>query len=148
MTRIRPNQIQASATVGEVVKTTSAGVVGWGSSTGELAFVGKRTGVLAVGAGTARLYNDTGRTLTIFAVRATVETSPTGASILVDVNKNGTTIFTTQSNRPTIAAAGTTAKAAAINVASWADGEYLTFDVDQIGSTIPGSDLTVQVTAR
>lgn len=111
-------------------------------------FVGKRSGVLTVLAGTARLYNDTGRDLTIIAVRITAETSPTGAAILVDVNKSGTTIFTSQSNRPSIAASGTTAKAAGINVSAWPDGDYLTFDVDQIGSTIAGSDLTVQVTAR
>jgi hypothetical protein len=41
----------------------------------------------------------------IESVAATVGTAPTGASLIVDVNKNGTTIFTTQANRPTIAAA-------------------------------------------
>jgi len=31
------------------------------------------------------------------------------------------------------------------DVASWVAGEYLTIDVDQIGSTLPGSDLVVHI---
>jgi hypothetical protein len=96
--------------------------------------------------GTFRLYNDTGATWTITGVRASVGTAPTGASIIIDVNKNGTTIFTTQANRPTIAAAGNTSgNVTNMNVTTVAAGEYLTVDIDQIGSTIAGADLTVQV---
>ena len=105
-------------------------------------------GALTVAAGTQRFYNDTGRTLTITSVRASVGTAPTGAALLVDVNKNGTTLFTTQSNRPSVAISGNTATAAAVQVTSWAAGEYLTVDVDQIGSTVAGSDLVVTVVAQ
>ena len=106
-------------------------------------------GVLAIGAGLARWYNRTGRTLTFDSVTASVGTAPTGASIIVDVHKNGTTIYTTQANRPTIAVStfvhdDTTAP----NVTTIADNEYLTIDVDQVGSTIAGTDLTVQVWLR
>jgi hypothetical protein len=104
------------------------------------------TGVLTVYTGTARLYNDSGRTLTISSVRASVGTAPTGASVIVDVNKNGTTIFTTQSARPTIAASGFTATGTPA-VTTWAAGDYLTVDIDQIGSTVAGADLTVTVVA-
>jgi hypothetical protein len=106
-----------------------------------------REGTLAVVVGTRKVYNDTGRTLTLLPVRASVVTAPVGASILVDVHKNGTTIFTTQSGRPEIAAAGTTDKSATPDVTSWADGDYLTVDIDQIGSTTAGADLTVEITA-
>lgn len=82
---------------------------------------------------------------TIVGVRASVNVAPTGASLIVDVNKNGTTIFTTQANRPTIAASGFTDMADAINVPGLSLGDYLQCDVDQIGSTIPGTDVTVQV---
>ena len=41
---------------------------------------------------------------TITAVRASVGVAPTGASLIVDVHLDGTTIFTTQGNRPTITA--------------------------------------------
>lgn len=102
-----------------------------------------KEGVLAVGAGTARWYAKSAWTIT--QVRASVGTAPTGASLIVDVNKSGTTIFTTQSNRPTIAASGFTDLADAIDVTAIADGDYLTVDIDQIGSSVAGSDLTVQV---
>lgn len=103
------------------------------------------SGILSVQAGTVPFYNDTGQTLTITSVRASVGTAPAGAAIIVDVNKNGTTIFTTQSHRPSIAAAAKTAKVTTIDVATLADGDYLTFDVDQVGSSTPGSDLVVTV---
>ena len=100
-------------------------------------------GVLTVAAGTHRWYAP--RNMTIKSVRASVGVAPTGASVIVDVNKNGTTIFSTQSNRPTIPASGFTDLADAINVTALAAGDYLTIDIDQIGSTIAGSDLTVQI---
>lgn len=106
-------------------------------------------GVVAVKVGGPRWYNDSGRTLTIFSVRAFVGTAPTGATLICDFNKNGTTIFTTQGNRPTIAISGFTAlSGAAPDVTSVAAGDYLTADVDQVGSTIAGSDLTVQAFMR
>jgi hypothetical protein len=84
---------------------------------------------------------------TILSCRASVGTPPTGTSLIVDVNKNGTTIFTTQANRPTIAVSGSTSGAVTnMNIATLSAGDYLTVDVDQIGSTVPGADLTVTVT--
>lgn len=106
------------------------------------------TGTLAVAAGTHRLHNDTGATLTITSVRATVGTAPTGADLIVDLNLDGSTIFTTQSNRPTIAAGTSTDLANAINVTAWPSGSYLSVDIDQVGSTVAGSDLTVTVVAE
>lgn len=106
------------------------------------------SGVLAVGGSQALFYNDTGVSLTLRSVRASVSTAPTGASILVDININGVTIFTTQANRPAIAAAGTTSGAVtAINVATIPAGAVLSIDVDQIGSGTPGSNLVVQLLA-
>jgi hypothetical protein len=105
-----------------------------------------KSGVLAVAVGAMRWYAKGDWTIT--QVRAAVGTAPTGASLIVDVNKNGTTIFTTQTNRPTIAAGTNTDLADAIEVATLADGDYLTVDVDQIGSGTPGSDLVVEVWMR
>lgn len=103
-------------------------------------------GTLVLATGKGRWYNDTGATLVITGVRASVGTAPTGASILVDVNLGGTTIFTTQGNRPAITATNfTSGKVTNMNVTSWASGNYLSVDVDQIGSTIAGADLTVQI---
>lgn len=104
------------------------------------------TGTLTVVGGTHRLYNDSGAAWTIQGVRASVGTAPTGASILVDVNVNGTTIFTTQGNRPAIAAsANTSGKVTNMDVTTVANGAYLTIDIDQTGSIAAGSNLTVQI---
>lgn len=105
-----------------------------------------KAGTLTTGTGAFRWYAS--RSYVIEQVRASVNGAPTGSSILVDVNKNGTTIFTTQSNRPTIAVSTNTDLADAINVTTFASGDYLTADVDQIGSGTAGSDLTVQVWLR
>ncbi|HET9411844.1 MAG TPA: hypothetical protein VFO38_03290 [Candidatus Saccharimonadales bacterium] len=104
------------------------------------------TGTLSAAGGTHRLYNDSGSSWTIQGVRASVGTAPTGASILIDVNVNGTTIFTNQANRPTIAAStNTSGKVTNMDITTVADGSYLTVDIDQTGSTVAGSSLTVQV---
>ncbi|MEV8636870.1 hypothetical protein AB0395_35030 [Streptosporangium sp. NPDC051023] len=104
------------------------------------------SGTLAVMIGSYRLYNDTGNALTIKAVRASVGTAPTGAPILVDINVDGSTIFATQANRPTIAiGTNTSGKVTAMSTTSIADGSYFSVDVDQVGSVVAGANLTVQV---
>ncbi|MGL5910659.1 MAG: hypothetical protein ACRCZP_11700 [Phycicoccus sp.] len=106
-------------------------------------------GPLTVRSGTARFYNDTSAPLLISHVRAQVlTTGPTGAAIIIDVNRNGTTIYGTQSNRPTIpagSAAGTAVVGGAPSITSLAPGEYLSVDIDQIGSTVAGTGLVVTV---
>lgn len=99
--------------------------------------------VLTADTGTSRWYNRTGSTLTIVGTWVAASTVPTGADILVDVNKNGTTIYTTQANRPkVVATTNGGVMSATPDVATIADGDYITVDIDQIGSTIAGGDLT------
>jgi hypothetical protein len=93
--------------------------------------------------GTLRFYF--AATRTISNVTACVSTAPTGAAILVDVNKNGTTMFTTQGNRPNVAVSTFTDLASAPDVTGVVSGDYITVDVDQIGSTIAGSDLVIAI---
>lgn len=95
--------------------------------------------------GKLRVYNLTGVTKTITKVYLSVSNAPVGAAIIADVNKNGTTLFTTQTNRPQIAAAAYTGSTATIENNQWADGDYLTLDIDQVGSTSPGFNLTAHV---
>jgi len=86
---------------------------------------------------------------TIMGVTAAVGTAPTGAAILLDVHKNGTTVFTTQGNRPTIAvSAFATTTEAVPDVTAVDSGDYLTVDRDQVGSTVAGADLTVFIRYR
>lgn len=89
--------------------------------------------------------NLTGSTLTISKVGLFIGTSPVGSALIVDIKKNGTTIFPTTA-KPQIAA-GASSGSAVPDTTAWADGEYLTIDVTQVGSTTPGSDLTIVVVA-
>lgn len=109
-------------------------------------FVLSRPGALVVAAGTLQLPLSGSYTLIDYRVR--VGTAPTGASLIVDVNKNGTTLFTTQGNRPTVAAAANIASTTAPNVTTFVNGDYISVDVDQIGSTVAGSDLVVVLRMR
>ncbi len=103
-------------------------------------------GSLMVSTGTFRLYNDSGTDWTVTGVRASLGTAPTGTSVIIDINKNGTTLFTNQANRPTIAiSSNTSGNVTNMDVTTIADGEYLTVDIDQVGSGTKGADLTVQV---
>jgi len=107
----------------------------------------KYAGTFTTGIGATRLYNDTGVTWTIIACRAFVETAPSGGAVTVDVNKNGTTVFTTQANRPSISSGNlTSGKVTNMNVTSVADGDYITVDVDV--TTAPAANLTATVTVQ
>lgn len=103
------------------------------------------SGVLAIGTGLLRWYNDSGNALTISAVRASVGTAPTGASIIVDVNINGSTIYSTQANRPSISAGSTTGTGGTRSTSILSNGSYLTADIDQVGSVVSGNDLVVSI---
>src|SRR5262249_16708153 len=85
---------------------------------------------------------------TITDVRAYLDTAPTGSSFIVDVLKNGTTIFPTSANRPTIAAGAHASPTAPPDVTSAAAGARITYNAAQIGSTTAGSDLYVSVTIK
>jgi hypothetical protein len=112
----------------------------------DLAYFG-RDGALTAVAGVGRFRFPFAAT--ILGVTMAINTAPTGATVICDVNKNGTTMFTTQGNRPSIAiSAFATAAEAVPDVTAITIGDYVTVDVDQIGSTIAGSDLTVFVRYR
>ena len=101
-------------------------------------------GVLVTKNGTSRWYPRFN--IAITDVSASVAVAPTGDTIEVDVNKNGTTIFSTQSNRPIIAAAAFFDVSGTPDVtALTGDTDYITVDIDQIGSTISGEDLVVSI---
>lgn len=78
-------------------------------------------------------------------------TAGSSASTTVDVNKNGTTIYTTQGNRPSITQASgndqTNAGGAAPDVTSVAQGDRIEVDVDAAEAGNP-LDLAVLVTIQ
>ncbi|MCI0545218.1 MAG: hypothetical protein L0Z49_12380, partial [Actinobacteria bacterium] len=105
-----------------------------------------KEGTLTTGTGAIRWYNDHGSTITLQSARGSVGTQPTGASILIDINNNGTSVWnSTQANRITIAVSTNTDEGGAFDDSSVADGEYITVDIDQVGSTVAGADLSVTI---
>jgi hypothetical protein len=102
-------------------------------------------GPVQVVTGTTRWYNLTGAAVTIQGVWAAAGTAPTATDIIVDVHRNGTTIFTTQANRPRVAAGTNGGVLATPSVTTVPNGGYLTVDVDQVGTGTVGADVVVGV---
>ena len=85
--------------------------------------------------------------VTILGVSAVCRVAPVGSDIIFDVNRNGTTIFTTQANRPRIVASATktASEVTNMNITAYAALDVLTPDVDQVGSGVSGSDTTLTI---
>ncbi len=83
------------------------------------------------------------QTMIITDIRIAVDTAPTGADLILDINLNGTTLYTTQNNRPTIQIDEISAIAMLPDITSLSLGDKLTLDIDQIGSTVAGENLSV-----
>jgi hypothetical protein len=114
-----------------------------GAAPGEDLAVWSSLGELVVGAGLSRFLFPFDAT--ILGVTASAGAAPTGEDIILDVNKNGTTVFTTQANRPTIPDGTYAATETVPDVVAIVEGDYLTMDRDQIGSTYPGAEVNVFV---
>ena len=88
-------------------------------------------GDLSVAAGNVPVFPPTaGRNL---SVTIGVGTLPTAQPVVVDLNRNGTTVFSNQANRP---AAGPVARTSGVvfpNTTALQLGDYFTVDVDQVG---------------
>ena len=63
----------------------------------------------------------------------------------VNTDGQGTTIYTTQANRPTITNGNMGNQAAAPNVTALADGDYLAFYSDQAGTNATFISIAVEV---
>ncbi len=84
-------------------------------------------------------------------VRIGAGTAPTGANLIVDIHYHATdptaatTIFTTQGNRPEIAAAAYTADSGTPDIVSIAAGGFFWCCIDQMGSTIVGAHIPIEI---
>ncbi len=82
--------------------------------------------------------------VTLTAVRASVNTAPTGATIIVDILEAGSTILSTKLSIDASEKTSTTAASqAVISDASLADDGEITINLDQVGSSTPGKGLKV-----
>lgn len=79
--------------------------------------------------------------MTVSDIDMHVKTAPTGADLIVDINENATSIYTT---RPQISAGSSTeAGTESLADTTLAAGSEITVDIDQIGSSVAGSSLTI-----
>lgn len=102
------------------------------------------SGPVSAGVGVHRLYNDTTATLRVAGVRASVGTAPTGSALIIDVKRNGTSIYSAPDNRPSIpVGANTSGKNTQAEVTALTPGDYLTVDVVQAGTGT--ANLVVQI---
>lgn len=83
---------------------------------------------------------------TISGVAATCGTAPSGSDLIFDVNVNGLTAFSTQANRPSIVDGGNQTTSLAVpDVTQLSTNDYITVDIDQVGSSVAGADVVVVV---
>jgi hypothetical protein len=84
--------------------------------------------------------------ITLIDIKLHVETAPTGQALIVDINDDGVSVFSTN---PEIDAAGTREDDNhAFGSTSIVAGSEVTFDVDQVGSGTAGADLTVMLECK
>jgi hypothetical protein len=73
-------------------------------------------------------------------------TAPSGATCYLDLHKNGTSLWSTQSNRPNLPPGNTGATGPAPNTTNVAVGDVLAIDIDTIGSSVAGTGLNLTLT--
>lgn len=74
------------------------------------------------------------------------KTAPTGSALICDIKRGGTSIWATNTaNRIQLAATATTGTQTNFDTTTFSEGDQLTIDIAQIGSTIAGQDITVQL---
>jgi len=103
-------------------------------------------GLLAVAQGTHGFTAEFAFTLT--RTRARAGTVPTGAGVRVDINRNGSSVFASTGDQPTIADGQASAISSTYQNAAVAAGDVLTMDVDTVGTTYTGSNLVVTQWAK
>ena len=86
------------------------------------------------------------RACTIVGEVAYVDTAPTGATLIMDVMKNGTTIYA--STKPLVAISANTHTVGVATTTALVSGDRITFKITQIGSTEPGEGVRFTLKCR
>lgn len=99
--------------------------------------------------GTAKLTWRMPFKFTLLNVRASVAVAPTGANLVIDLNKNGTTVLSTKLSIDAGEKTSTTASSSVVvSVPDFDDDDEVTVDFDQVGSTIAGQQVIVTLYGR
>lgn len=86
---------------------------------------------------------------TLLSVRASVNTAPTGSTLIVDINEAGSSVLGTKLSIDASETTSTTAASAAtITDSALADDAEISIDIDQIGSSVAGAGLKVSLFVR
>jgi hypothetical protein len=86
------------------------------------------------------------QTLYFDEVALFTKTAPVGSALIIDIKKNGSTIFST---KPQINDGSTSGGSLAIfSTSSVVKNDIITVDVTQIGSTTAGSDLSINLSFK
>jgi hypothetical protein len=81
---------------------------------------------------------------TLTAVKADVNTAPTGSTLVVDINEAGVSVLSTKlSIDAGESSSSTAATPPVISDSALASGAVISIDIDQIGSTVAGAGLKV-----
>lgn len=83
--------------------------------------------------------------LRITQVRLGADTAPVGSTLILDLNKNGSTIYTTQANRPELPPGVTDAVGLLPDITTLDLGDKLRLDIDQVGSLAAGAGLSLTI---
>ena len=89
------------------------------------------------------------KTLTVTKAYAFAKVGPTGAALIMDIKKNGSSLWaSTPANRITIADGAQYGTQTAFDVVSLVEGDILTPDIDQVGATQTGQDVTIELATK
>ena len=131
--------------------SNSAQLQGWKDDTGTWVNVGGAEIGVACSDETSNLTTGTAKVtfrmpyaMTLTAVRASVNTAPTGSTLVVDINEGGNSILSTKLSIDASEKTSTTAATpAVISDTALADDAEITIDIDQVGSSVAGKGLKV-----
>lgn len=84
-----------------------------------------------------------GAPVTMDEVITALRIAPSTTDVIVDINKNDVSIFTTQANRPTITTGNTSATSGTPNITSAVKGDVISWDIDQ--GDVAATDLSATV---
>lgn len=158
--------------VGEITADDAAAdkIVFWDDSAGKLTYLALGDGVAIDGTtiyaqdwfviavsdettnlttGTNKVYFRMPYAATLLAVKATVNTAPTGSTLICDINEDGTSVLGTKlSIDASEKTSDTAASTATITDSALANDAEITIDIDQVGSTVAGLGLKVYLKVR
>jgi hypothetical protein len=102
------------------------------------------TGTLSAYTGTKRWYAP--KNITISKIKARVDTAPTGAGVVIQINKTSSGVTTNQ--QLTVADGTTLISDTSPTISSMSEDDFLTIDIVSVGTTVAGENLTVEITYK